>query len=54
MNESQTQFWLRFGVTQSRASRFEMGTDIPTSIAILLKLYLVGKITDYDLRQPEC
>jgi transcriptional regulator with XRE-family HTH domain len=51
--ESQFQFWLRFGVTQSRGSRFEMGTDIPSPVAILLRLYLDGKITDCDLRKPE-
>lgn len=47
--ESQSCFWSRFGVTQSRGSRFEMGTEIPTSVAILLKLYLGGVITDSDL-----
>lgn len=51
--ESQLQFWLRFGVTQSRGSRFEMGTDIPSPIAILLRLYLDGIITDYDLQQSD-
>lgn len=51
--ESQLRFWWRFGVTQSRGSRFEMGTDIPPPIAILLRLYLDGKITDCDLRQHE-
>lgn len=49
-HESQIRFWSRFGVTQSRGSRFEMGTEIPPPIAILLRLYLVGKITDCDLR----
>lgn len=47
--ESQSQFWSRFGVTQSRGSRFEMGTEMPRSVAILLKLYLGGVITDSDL-----
>jgi DNA-binding transcriptional regulator YiaG len=47
--ESQYRFWSRFGVTQSRGSRFEMGTEIPTPVAILLKLYLDGVITDNDL-----
>ncbi len=51
--ENQFQFWWRFGVTQSRGSRFEMGAEIPPSVAILLKLYLDGKITDHDLRQAE-
>lgn len=48
--ESQSLFWSRFGVTQSRGSRFEMGTEIPLPIAILLGLYFDGKITDRDLR----
>lgn len=47
--ESQSRFWSRFGVTQSRGSRFEMGTVIPPPVAILLKLYLEGAITDGDL-----
>jgi hypothetical protein len=47
--ESQCRFWSRFGVTQSRGSRFEMGTEIPPPVAILLKLYLDGVITDNDL-----
>jgi hypothetical protein len=47
--ESQSLFWSRFGVTQSRGSRFEMGTEIPPPVAILLKLYLDGVITDNDL-----
>jgi len=47
--ESQGCFWSRFGVTQSRGSRFEMGTEIPLPVAILLRLYLDGVITDIDL-----
>lgn len=47
--ESQFHFWSRFGVTQSRGSRFEMGTELPQPVAILLKLYLDGVITDSDL-----
>jgi transcriptional regulator with XRE-family HTH domain len=47
--ESQSRFWSRFGVTQSRGSRFEMGTVIPPSVAILIKLYFEGVITDSDL-----
>jgi transcriptional regulator with XRE-family HTH domain len=47
--ESQERFWSRFGVTQSRGSRFELGLDIPQPVAILLKLYLQGVITDTDL-----
>lgn len=47
--ESQTKFWGRFGVTQSRGSRFELGLEIPKPISILLKLYVEGAISDRDL-----
>ena len=47
--ESQFRFWSRFGVTQTRGSRFEMGKKIPPPIIILLKLYFEGIITDGDL-----
>ena len=48
--ENQTRFWSRFGVTQSRGSRFELGMEIPAPVSILLKLYLNGIIDDRDLR----
>lgn len=47
--ENQTRFWSRFGVTQSRGSRFELGMEIPAPVSILLKLYLNGVIDDEDL-----
>jgi hypothetical protein len=47
--ENQTRFWSRFGVTQSRGSRFELGMEIPAPVSILLKLYLNGVINDDDL-----
>ena len=47
--ETQTKFWRRFGVTQSRGSRFELGTEIPPSVAILIKLYFEGTVSDGDL-----
>ena len=49
--ESKHSFWARFGVTQSRGSRFEMGAEIPTPVAILLELYFKGVVTDGDLEQ---
>jgi RsaL-like HTH domain len=49
LRESQYCFWSRFGVTQSRGSRFEMGTAIPQPVAILLQLYFDGIITDDHL-----
>ena len=47
--ESQEKFWGRFGVTQSSGSRFETGLGIPPPVAILVKLYLIGKLSDGDL-----
>ena len=47
--ENQTRFWAKFGVTQSRGSRFEMGMEIPPPITILLNLYFRGVISDHDL-----
>jgi hypothetical protein len=48
--ESQEKFWARFGVTQSSGSRFETGLLIPPPVAILLKLYADGKLSDGDLQ----
>jgi hypothetical protein len=47
--ESQEKFWRRFGVTQSSGSRFEAGLDIPPTLAILVQLYVIGKLGDGDL-----
>jgi len=49
--ESQEKFWGRFGVTQSSGSRFETGLSIPAPVAILLKLYVNGKLKDGDLQE---
>jgi len=49
--ESQTKFWKRFGVTQSRGSRFELGMEIPSPVTILIKLYVEGVIRDCDLQR---
>ncbi len=49
LGESQCSFWARFGVTQSRGSRFEMGAELPPPVVILLALYIDGTITDKDL-----
>lgn len=51
VRESQDRFWARFGVTQSRGSRFEQGAEIPTTVAILLGLYFKGVVKDSDLMQ---
>jgi hypothetical protein len=47
--ESQATFWARFGVTQSSGSRFETGLGVPPPVALLVKLYVNGKVTDVDL-----
>jgi len=49
LKQSQTEFWSRFGVTQSRGSRYEKGLCLPSSVAILVKLYLENKVNDTDL-----
>ena len=48
--ESQEKFWSRFGVTQSSGSRFETGLAIPAPVAILLRLYVDGRLSDGDLQ----
>lgn len=47
--ESQERFWGRFGVTQSRGSRFELGMAMPTPVLILLQLYWKGVVSEGDL-----
>ncbi|WP_246174179.1 helix-turn-helix domain-containing protein [Paraburkholderia hayleyella] len=51
--ESQRRFWARFGVTQSRGSRFEAGADIPAPVSILLGLYFTKTVSDGDLGRAE-
>jgi hypothetical protein len=51
--ESQRRFWARFGVTQSRGSRFESGAEIPPPVSILLGLYLLKTVSDSDLGRAE-
>lgn len=48
-NENQSEFWQRFGCTQSGGSRYEGGRDLPRPTAILIALYELGVITDEDL-----
>jgi hypothetical protein len=47
--ESQATFWARFGVTQSSGSRFETGLGVPVPVALLVRLYATGKLSDGDL-----
>ena len=48
--ESQERFWSRFGVTQSSGSRFETGLAVPAPVAILLRLYVNGRLSEGDLQ----
>lgn len=49
LRENQTEFWARFGVTQSQGSRIEQGCWMPAPLAILLTLYLEMRIGAGDL-----
>lgn len=51
MRENQTQFWRRFGVTQTQGSRFERGKPLPLSVLLLIRLYLLHVISDDDLQK---
>jgi hypothetical protein len=51
MRENQTQFWQRFGVTQTQGSRFERGKPIPLSVLLLIRLYLLRVVDDSDLQR---
>lgn len=46
---NQSEFWTRYGVTQSGGSRYEAGRNIPKPLAILLWLHQSGKVADNDL-----
>ena len=48
--ENQTRFWKRFGVTQSRGSRFEQGMEMPSPVKILMHLYFEGVVKEKDLQ----
>lgn len=49
MRENQTAFWRRFGVSQTRGSRFERGNVMPLPVLMLMRLYLRRVIDDDDL-----
>lgn len=49
LNQSQAEFWGRFGVNQRSGSRIERGQAMPLPISILVRLYLDGVISDADL-----
>ena len=49
--ENQTEFWARFGITQSGGSRYEGGRSPDRPTQLLMALYLTGKVTDEDLAE---
>lgn len=51
LGENQTQFWQRFGVSQSCGSRFERGGTIPFPVLMLTRLHLLEIIDDDDLER---
>lgn len=48
-SENQSEFWRRFGVTQSGGSRYESGRSVPKPVRLLMQLFDAGKINDEDL-----
>jgi predicted transcriptional regulator len=46
---NQSDYWERYGVTQSGGSRYETGRPMPRPLAILMRLHKAGKISDKDL-----
>jgi len=48
---NQSDFWSRFGVTQSGGSRYESNRAVPKPLALLLHFWHLGQITDDDLAQ---
>ena len=46
---NQTDFWAKYGVTQSGGSRYENNRDIPVPIKTLMILSHQGLVSDKDL-----
>ncbi len=49
-NQSQTEFWSKFGVSQAGASRIECSSQVSAPVYILLSLYLNGSLDEATLR----
>lgn len=47
--ENQSEFWSRFGVTQSGGSRYESGRGLPKPVALLVQAFADGLIDDAAL-----
>ena len=46
---NQSEFWSRYGVTQSGGSRYESGRAMPGPLKLLVQLHLAGVVTEADL-----
>ena len=53
MGLNQSEFWSRFGVTQSGGSRYESGREIAGPTQILMILYALGTVSDADLFEAQ-
>ena len=51
LGENQSEFWSRFGVTQSGGSRYESGRALPKPVAVLLIAFVDGLLDDGALRR---
>lgn len=50
---NQTDYWRRFGVTQSGGSRYESGRVIPLPTAMLIWLRESGRVDERDLAEAQ-
>lgn len=50
-SENQSEFWFRFGVTQSGGSRYESNRAIPKPVKILMALYVSGLVDDQQIAE---
>lgn len=46
---NQSDFWKRFGITQSGGSRYEAGRNVPNPVKLLLALNELGIVTEESL-----
>lgn len=51
LGENQSQFWGRFGVTQSGGSRYETGRSLPLPVAILVLAFAEAHLSDKVLKR---
>lgn len=49
-NQSQTEFWSKFGISQAGASRIECTSQVSAPVYILLCLYMSGSLDESTLR----